>query len=252
MGPEQPESERRLRRSLDPQGNPWPAGATGICLSGGGIRSASFGLGVLQSLHDTRPDGSPSIFDSAAYLATVSGGGYTGTAAQVLAHQHPDGDPPLLAGSKEADLVRRGRRYLWGAPEEHRRWQSTREFVSGASLLVGGIVFNAVLVLVCVYVVSHPLGWFVRSIVFAGGGVAHDPSRGVNLGLTVGLALAVVPLLVVLWPFVTRTGALRSVGRSVLAVVKVALAMTASWSSSPTTSRDGPGWRCPSPRPWGW
>src|ERR1700759_582594 len=43
-----------------------------LCLSGGGIRSATFGLGVLQLLarHQLLPQ-----FD---YLSTVSGGGYIG------------------------------------------------------------------------------------------------------------------------------------------------------------------------------
>lgn len=46
----------------------------GIALSGGGIRSASFGLGVLQSLLEH------GVLQKADYLSTVSGGGYTGSA----------------------------------------------------------------------------------------------------------------------------------------------------------------------------
>lgn len=47
-------------------------GCIGLSLSGGGIRSASFSLGVVQAL-DTK-DG----IDCIDYLSTVSGGGYTG------------------------------------------------------------------------------------------------------------------------------------------------------------------------------
>jgi GNAT superfamily N-acetyltransferase len=49
-----------------------PCDLAGIAISGGGIRSATFGLGVLQGLHELRllP-----LFD---YLSTVSGGGYVG------------------------------------------------------------------------------------------------------------------------------------------------------------------------------
>ena len=43
-----------------------------LCLSGGGIRSATFALGVLQGLARQR------IFQRFAYLSTVSGGGYIG------------------------------------------------------------------------------------------------------------------------------------------------------------------------------
>src|SRR5689334_13419309 len=43
-----------------------------LCISGGGIRSATFALGALQSMAD---HGLLSGFD---YLSTVSGGGYIG------------------------------------------------------------------------------------------------------------------------------------------------------------------------------
>ncbi|HET6377913.1 MAG TPA: patatin-like phospholipase family protein [Methylocella sp.] len=46
---------------------------TGLALSGGGIRSASFGLGVLQALHVT------SGIEGIDYISTVSGGGYIGS-----------------------------------------------------------------------------------------------------------------------------------------------------------------------------
>jgi hypothetical protein len=48
-------------------------GRTALCLSGGGIRSATFGLGVLQGL--ARRD----LLDEFDYLSTVSGGGYIGS-----------------------------------------------------------------------------------------------------------------------------------------------------------------------------
>jgi hypothetical protein len=44
--------------------------STAVCISGGGIRSATFGLGVLQGLarHD--------LLEQFDYISTVSGGGY--------------------------------------------------------------------------------------------------------------------------------------------------------------------------------
>jgi hypothetical protein len=45
----------------------------GLCLSGGGIRSATFGLGVLQGLAQLR------LLGMVDYLSTVSGGGYIGS-----------------------------------------------------------------------------------------------------------------------------------------------------------------------------
>jgi hypothetical protein len=46
----------------------------GLALSGGGIRSASFSLGVLQALNEKK------ALDRIDYLSTVSGGGYMGSA----------------------------------------------------------------------------------------------------------------------------------------------------------------------------
>jgi Patatin-like phospholipase len=48
------------------------AKVVGLALSGGGIRSSAFCLGVLQALHATR------VLDRVDYLSTVSGGGYVG------------------------------------------------------------------------------------------------------------------------------------------------------------------------------
>ena len=52
-------------------------GMTGLALSGGGIRSASFSLGVLQAFNAT------GLLAKFKYLSTVSGGGYIGTSMTV-------------------------------------------------------------------------------------------------------------------------------------------------------------------------
>src|SRR5690242_1592234 len=50
---------------------------TGLALSGGGIRSASFALGVLQGLAHA------DVIRHIDYLSTVSGGGYIGTSMTI-------------------------------------------------------------------------------------------------------------------------------------------------------------------------
>src|SRR5712691_10545477 len=56
-----------------------------LCLSGGGVRSAAFSLGVVQALasHPQRPrdtvDAANSLLSKFHYLSTVSGGGYIGS-----------------------------------------------------------------------------------------------------------------------------------------------------------------------------
>jgi hypothetical protein len=56
-----------------------------LCISGGGIRSATFALGVLQGLARA---GLLQKFD---YLSTVSGGGYIGGWLSSWAHRDPGG-----------------------------------------------------------------------------------------------------------------------------------------------------------------
>ena len=56
-----------------------------LCLSGGGIRSASFALGVLQALARA------GILEKFDYLSTVSGGGYIGSWLSTWIHRHPHG-----------------------------------------------------------------------------------------------------------------------------------------------------------------
>lgn len=66
---------RRRKLGRDTQKSDW----TGLALSGGGIRSASFGLGVLQAL-EARFEKEKIIHGIAEidFLSTVSGGGYIG------------------------------------------------------------------------------------------------------------------------------------------------------------------------------
>ncbi len=58
---------RRLKKSVPPS-----LPRSGICLSGGGIRSATFNLGILQALNELR------MLHWFDYQSTVSGGGYIG------------------------------------------------------------------------------------------------------------------------------------------------------------------------------
>ncbi len=56
----------------------------GLALSGGGIRSASFAMGVTQALDRYQ------LFDEVDYLSTVSGGGYMGSAITWFHHQQTE------------------------------------------------------------------------------------------------------------------------------------------------------------------
>lgn len=62
---------RRVKAGL-PEGNP-DKDSVGLALSGGGIRSATFNLGLLQAMNYYK------FFPKVDYLSTVSGGGYIGS-----------------------------------------------------------------------------------------------------------------------------------------------------------------------------
>lgn len=74
----------------------------GLALSGGGIRSASYCLGVIQALAYRR------ALPNVDYMSTVSGGGYIGASLSYLLHQSAGGaaaagftDPPKFDVSRE-------------------------------------------------------------------------------------------------------------------------------------------------------
>jgi patatin-like phospholipase len=74
------QEERSYRASRrEAAGASWREdGAVGLALSGGGIRSATFGLGFLQGLVQA------DLFRDIDYLSTVSGGGYIGSCVSSL------------------------------------------------------------------------------------------------------------------------------------------------------------------------
>jgi hypothetical protein len=208
------EQKKWERRGQTPDGSAWGAGRTGpavgIALSGGGIRAASFALGALQGLQDVPFDknapAGPSVYARADFLSTVSGGGYTGTATQIINHQIGKGDPPPFGmEAKEAEYVRDHCRFLWGPPLKGRRAQSTRDFIGSALLALLGIAFNVLLVLGLLFVLARPFGWFIRSTLFVGlpprPGV---PRRHMSAGLWWGAAGSTIALLVILVPYFWR------------------------------------------------
>ena len=113
---------RQLKPNLNVGGDPLASiyqavamdrsGLSALCISGGGIRSASFALGVLQSLAEHKLLGE---FD---YMSTVSGGGYIGSFLSAWRKQLNGAIPPGLTirhdGREAPELsgLRAGSNYL--------------------------------------------------------------------------------------------------------------------------------------------
>lgn len=57
----------------------WSDEVTGVGLSGGGIRSSTFNLGILQAFARKGPNQEPSALRRIDFLSTASGGGYVGS-----------------------------------------------------------------------------------------------------------------------------------------------------------------------------
>lgn len=73
-----------------------PQKRAALCLSGGGIRSATFALGVLQGL------AAQGLLDKFDYLSTVSGGGYIGSWLTAWIHRHPKGAQGVITELRSA------------------------------------------------------------------------------------------------------------------------------------------------------
>ncbi len=128
---------------------------TGLALSGGGVRSAAFCLGVLQGLDAQKPNGSPQVLDAIDYLSTVSGGGFIGTAYVSATMQRKEGKFPFESKLDQGETIevqhiRDYSNYLMP--------KGSRDLIIGLIAVVRGLLLNAVvflgLILVCAAVTA--------------------------------------------------------------------------------------------------
>jgi hypothetical protein len=78
----------------------------GLAFSGGGIRSATFNLGVLEGLKDL------DLLEKINYLSTVSGGGYIGAWFSANCKRHPGFEDPSSIWAESIKHLRRYSNYL--------------------------------------------------------------------------------------------------------------------------------------------
>ena len=131
-----------------------------ICCSGGGIRSAAYCLGALQSLQER------GLLAKAKWILGVSGGSYIAASRALVAHDlaatAPGPDDPAPAGPPQPA-------YAPGTPEELNLRLNTRYIApDGSTVLVGalslllGVVVTFILALAPVYALAHAWGWLLR------------------------------------------------------------------------------------------
>lgn len=172
----------------------------GLALSGGGVRSAAFCLGVLQGLDAVKDDRDPQVFDAVDYLSTVSGGGYIGTSL-VAGYMQTRGRFPFASKldqqeTIETQHIRDYSNYL--APSGLGDW------LVGVVVLVRGLLINAMIFL-CVILFGALLTVTINS--------TEAQLRGPHFGLQFGAfqwsaaALAILLCGQVVYAIIsTRTG----------------------------------------------
>lgn len=101
---DQLERSRNLRLDVNPARPSAKESLVGLAFSGGGIRSATFNLGILQAFAKAR------LLRSFDYLSTVSGGGYIGSWLMAWMHHQKVGIKKIeefLSGPTEAPRTER-------------------------------------------------------------------------------------------------------------------------------------------------
>ena len=146
-----PAQESRNKADAADTGERWA-----ICCSGGGIRSAAYCLGALQSLQES------GLLAKAKWTLGVSGGSYITASRALVAHE-------LSAAADSAPAEPQQAAYAPGTPEERNLRLDTRYIApDGSTVLVGalslllGVVITFVLVLAPVYALAHAWGWLLR------------------------------------------------------------------------------------------
>ena len=120
-----------------------------ICCSGGGVRSAAYSLGALQSMQQ---DG---LLKQARWILGVSGGSYIAASRALVAHHLPKEDkrPAYAPGTPEERNLRLDTGYI--APD------GPTVLVGVLSLLLG-VIFTFIIALAPVYALAHAWGWLLR------------------------------------------------------------------------------------------
>ena len=198
-------ARRRLRGHVAPGGH----NAVGLALSGGGIRSATFSLGVVQVLADR------GLLRSVDFLSTVSGGGYTGSFLTArLGENEPFAD---VAGSGGPDpgpirYLRHHAKYL-SAVDLKDRW-------SMVTATLAGMVLNWSAPVLLIALAAYAAHWIMAS-----GYVGKWwPAILITAGLLTAVALALYGILMRQRPQVARLG-----GELLGYVLAATLLLSAAW-----------------------
>jgi hypothetical protein len=172
-----------------------PEGPLGACFSGGGIRSATFNMGVLQVLAEepaphtlAAPDvRDASFLRSAAYLTCVSGGSYIAGALQMLARdaegEQVEPAPTFAPGSSEESFLRLHGRYLA---------DTAAQWAGALARVLAGVALNVLVFTLILFTIGRPLGWVQHDLFHVMGSTDDLKTTGAMwaaVGWTAGVAV---------------------------------------------------------------
>ena len=151
---------------------------TGVCVSGGGIRSATVALGALNAL---REEG---VLDKAEYLVSVSGGGYTVGGLQLAMTTAAKRIPSVTAPCSQATP---SDAFAPGSPEEdHLRRHSSYiadglgQWLVALGVLLRGVLSSLVIIGVTITTLGLAIGEFYSRVPVTAGGVLPKPRFAVT------------------------------------------------------------------------
>ena len=153
--------------------------AVGVCVSGGGIRSATVALGALDALREK------GVLGHADYLVSVSGGGYTAGGLQLAMTRAADGLPPgqapVVSRATPADA------FAPGSPEEdHLRRHSSYiadglgQWLVALGVLLRGVLSSLVIIGLTITTLGLAIGAFYRHVPITAGGNLPPPKFAVT------------------------------------------------------------------------
>ncbi|WP_198017147.1 patatin-like phospholipase family protein [Methylocapsa acidiphila] len=182
---------------------------TGVALSGGGIRSASFGLGALQGLQAF------SGLEGIDYLSTVSGGGYIGCSLTAATQSSKGQFPftsPKAGDFSDTDSVRHVRDF-----SNYLIPHGALDIVTALGIIGRGLVANALILapillfFAWLTLASHPtaasldqprfLGWNLADALAAQGIATSTPLWGLHGFWFTAIVAALNLIFLIFWAF---------------------------------------------------
>jgi hypothetical protein len=152
--------------------------AVGVCVSGGGIRSATVALGALQALRDE------GVLGNADYLVSVSGGGYTAGGLQLAMTRATDGLP---RGQAPVSRATSADAFAPGSPEEdHLRRHSSYladglgQWLVALGVLLRGVLSSLIIIGLTITTLGLAIGAFYRHVPITAGGNLPLPKFAVT------------------------------------------------------------------------